>query len=629
MNAYARPGRRPGDAPPVWRSRRENELFAGRDDELERIWDGLTRHRRVVLVPEGDQSDIGETELAGEYQHRFKLRYDVSWWVDCSTTAAVPGQIGELYERARTELPGPPPGAADAGPESTAGWLVIFAGVGSPDEVAEFLPDGEAHVIIIADRAVGAWRDRTMPIGPLRRRESVMLLTSAAPMVDPATAAQLGELVGHRPALLAEIAGYLIREAVVSPELCRRLLEMAASRPTPAVRDAAGGDQSSRAQAMRGSGTPAGAASGAAAGAGAAVMVAGEVRDPVGRNAARAPSIPVINKHGWPPREVDELVAALMRVEYIADLAGFDHWFDELTRILGRTIALTSPVVAVRLTTLVSEAVGQPDPGMLDALLQALDLVAPRDDRSVVDFRRLVTELQSHWSGAGSALPGMSSPVPAYQLPSWPPLLSGVPSSPPPSHGPSGTPTYYFFTSHAHRDDRDRVAIFHRELELELRRKVRRRIRPTGFFDADRLGGGEHWPTSLRDAVRTAPVLVALWCDDYFESDWCGREFGVFQERIRRATKPGGNPPSGIIPVPWLRRDAEVPEAARELHIAHMELGRQYDNLPVLDLMRHPAAFAEYVSLLAYRVMDVARDQLPPLDAEVTELVRSPFHHQP
>jgi hypothetical protein len=60
-----------------------------------------------------------------------------------------------------------------------------------------------------------------------------------------------------------------------------------------------------------------------------------------------------------------------------------------------------------------------------------------------------------------------------------------------------------------------------------------------------------------------------------------------------------------------------------------MELGRQYDNLPVLDLMRHPAAFAEYVSLLAYRVMDVARDQLPPLDAEVTELVRSPFHHQP
>ncbi|WP_235608401.1 hypothetical protein, partial [Frankia casuarinae] len=24
-----------------------------------------------------------------------------------------------------------------------------------------------------------------------------------------------------------------------------------------------------------------------------------------------------------------------MRVEYIADLAGFDHWFDELTRILG------------------------------------------------------------------------------------------------------------------------------------------------------------------------------------------------------------------------------------------------------------------------------------------------------
>ncbi|WP_255649516.1 hypothetical protein [Frankia sp. ArI3] len=42
--------------------------------------------------------------------------------------------------------------------------------------------------------------------------------------------------------------------------------------------------------------------------------------------------------------------------------------------------------------------------------------------------------------------------------------------------------------------------------------------------------------------------------------------------------------------------------------------------------MRHPAAFAEYVSLLAYRVMDVARDELPPLAADATELVRSPFH---
>ncbi|WP_235489951.1 toll/interleukin-1 receptor domain-containing protein [Frankia sp. AvcI1] len=315
-----------------------------------------------------------------------------------------------------------------------------------------------------------------------------------------------------------------------------------------------------------------------------------------------------------------------MRVEYIADPGGFEHWLDELTRLLGRAVALTSPWLAVRLTTLVTEAVREPGRGMLDALVQSLDLVAPRDDRALSVVRRLVTELVARRAGGPEPAADARVRAPAPPFVSWP-LGDGVaPSAPPPPRGPAGAAAYYFFTSHAHRHDRDRVVAFHRELEAELRRKVRRRVEPAGFLDAERMGGGEHWPTALRDAVRTAPVLVALWCDDYFESDWCGREFGVFQERIRRATAPGGKPPAGIIPVPWLVREADVPKAAQELHLARIDLGRKYDNMPVLDLMRHPDAFAEYVSLLAYRVMDVARDELPPLAADATKLVRSPFH---
>ncbi|WP_261565979.1 toll/interleukin-1 receptor domain-containing protein [Frankia gtarii] len=624
--AFGRPGRLPGQAPPVWRSRRENELFVGRDDELERVWDGLCRHGHLVVVPEGDLSDIGETELAAEYQHRYKLRYDVAWWVDCSPGHDIAAQLAQLADQARARLA---ECAADAVPEPGEGWLLIFAGVDSPEDVEPHLPGGGAHCLIVADRTVDSWRDRTVPIGPLRRPESVMLLTSAAPMVDPATAASFGERLGHRPALLAELAGYLIRETMVTPELCQRLFEMAEARPgPPAVVEAppgssngavpvVGGDPRAKGDppgeatptAPRGdvSGSPAQAAEGAIAVAGGD---GGALEQPAGA------------------REVDALVAALMQVEYIADVVGFEHWQAELTRLSGRTVVLTSRWLAVRLTTLVTEAVRQPGPGMLDALVQSLELVASRDDRAVAVVRRLVSEQATGRAGGLEPFADAASQASAsaHRFDSWPLADGAVSSAPPPTRGPAGADAYYFFTSHAHRHDRDRVVTFHRELEAELRRKARRRVEPAGFLDAERMGGGEHWPTALREAVRTAPVLVALWCDDYFESEWCGQEFGVFQERIRRATGPGGKPPAGIIPVPWLVREAEVPEAAQELHIAPIELGRKYDNMPVLDLMRHPVAFAEYVSLLAYRVMDVARDQLPPLAADAADRVRSPFH---
>ncbi len=586
MAPYARPGRLPGERPPVWRGRRENELFAGRDDELAEVWDRLCQHGRVALVPAGGVSGVGETELASAYQHRYQLRYDVAWWVDCGPGRDIPGQLAELAGQAAAKL--------GRRVRAGLGWLVVLAGAATPALVEPYLPDARAHCLVVTERSEDSWRERTMTIGPLTPRESVMLLTSAAPMVDPATAARLSELLGHRPGALAELSGYLIRERTLTPELCQRLLELAASLPTDG---------------------PAAAAPDADT----VPFVAdlSPLQDVI-------PEVAKVNVDVDRVNDVDRLVATLMRVEDIADVDGFDHWFAEVSRLSGMTVGLTSPWLAVRLTTLVSEAVRQPGPGLLDALVHGLDLVAPREDRAVADFRRQVAELTG---GPDRSVPGPHATVPVDPFATRP--IPGTDGPPPFPRGPGGAASYYFFTSHAHRQDRDRVVQFHRDLEAELRRKVRRRTEPAGFLDAERMGSGDHWPTSLRDAVRTSPVMVALWTDDYFESDWCGREFGIFQERIRRATPAGGKPPAGIIPVPWLVRETEVPPAAAELHIARIDLGRTYDDMPVLDLMRHERAFAEYVSLLAYRVMDVARDQLPALDAEAAEAVASPFRPGP
>ncbi|MCK9894124.1 toll/interleukin-1 receptor domain-containing protein [Frankia sp. AgB32] len=668
---YGRPGRLPGERPPVWRGRRENELFAGRDDELAEVWARLCQHGRLALVPAGGASGLGETELASAYQHRYQLRYDVAWWVDAGPGCDLARQFAELGRQAvavlgRRARPGRP-------------WLIVLAGAASPAQVEPYLPDPPAHCLVVTGRSEDSWQERTMTIGPLTPRESVMLLTGAAPMVDPAAAARLSELLGHRPGSLAELSGYLVRERTLTPELCQRLFELAVSPPgspaaaagpsepasTPAVRPGPGvgpngwaraGDDADPAARPTQATPPTSAGpsavidppmvAAASSSAGAATVPFDAERGPV--PAARAaPGDPGITEdirqvapeagagEGPGPgaaadpggagrvNDVDRLVATLMRVEYIADVDGFDHWFAEVGRLSGQTVALTSPWLAVRLTTLVSAAVQRPGPGLLDALVRGLDLVAPREDRAVAVFRRQVAEIAGG-PGRSAALPGARASVSVDPYATRP--IPGTDGPPPLPRGPVGAASYYFFTSHAHRRDRDRVVTFHRDLEAELHRKVRRRTEPAGFLDAERMGGGEHWPTALRDAVRTSPVLVALWTDDYFDSDWCGREFGIFQERIRRATPVGGTPPTGIIPVPWLVRETEVPPAAAELHIARMDLGRVYDDMPVLDLMRHPAAYAEYVSLLAYRVMDVARDRLPPLDAAAAKTIASSFH---
>ncbi|CAO5237901.1 toll/interleukin-1 receptor domain-containing protein [Frankia sp. AgKG'84/4] len=622
MAPYGRPDRRPGERPPVWRGRRENELFAGRDDELAEVWDRLCQHGRVALVPAGGVSGVGETELASAYQHRYQLRYDVAWWVDCGPGRDIPGQLAELAGQA----------AAKLGRRARAGrgWLVVLAGAASPALVERYLPQAWAHCLVVTERSEDSWRERTMTIGPLTPRESVMLLTSAAPMVDPATAARLSDLLGHRPGPLAELCGYLIRERTLTPELCQRLLELAASLPPDGLAAA-----EPYARPLPVPGPPADSAGSSSADADTVPFVAdlspfpdvipavakenGEV-DRAGSPPAADPS------HADRVNDVDRLVATLMRVEYIADVDGFDDWFAQVSRLSGMTVGLTSPWLAVRMTTLVSEALRQPGPGLLDALVHGLDLVAPREDLAVAAFRRQVAELTGG-PDRSALVPGPHATAPVDPFATRP--IPGTDGPPPFPRGPGGAASYYFFTSHAHRQDRDRVVQFHRDLEAELRRKVRRRTEPAGFLDAERMGSGDHWPTSLRDAVRTSPVMVALWTDDYFESDWCGREFGIFQERIRRATPAGGKPPAGIVPVPWLVRETEVPPAAAELHIARIDLGRTYDDMPVLDLMRHERAFAEYVSLLAYRVMDVARDQLPALDAEAAEAVASPFRPGP
>jgi hypothetical protein len=627
--------RRPGEPPPVWNVPAENEFFTGRDDELALVRDLLEKHGRVALSAEGGLPDMGETEVAIEYSHRYKLRYDTVWWISCHSRVRIRAELDELSRRlgkagssglsglsgaslrdAGVGGPGGPGGigARRAGIAPAANMLLVCAGVADPASLGEFFAGVQGHVLVVADSVGDDWDGGTVHIGRLRRAESVLLLRDAATMVDPSTAALVAEALDDRPALVAETGRYLVRQEV-SPEVCLRLLTMRSGESGPhglqshadeVVERRSGGDGPAADDARPHEEVGAGEVA-AALGAGRAV--AGRVR--------------------ITERDVDSLLAELMRVDYINDPTNFRTWLATLETFLGRRPDIPdSAVLSSRLMAVVVEAAEQAGPGMLDAVARALEAVAPAD-RSVGRFRRLVETLSPLWNETPQA-PSGDPQTAAAAAPAPPARARAVATGSAATRSEAGEASFYFFTSYARRDDRRLVQQFHERFQAELERKVRRSVNCTGFLDRLSMEGGAHWRVELRRALQSSPIMLALWSDDYFDSRWCGREFAVFAERVRRATKSGEPPPACILPLRWLRLQDDIPPNASGLQITSMDLGKNYDEMPLVDLMRqHPRIFQKYLIKLVDRVMSVTKAPLPSLDEKTAEQIQPAFGRQP
>ncbi|WP_250283225.1 MULTISPECIES: TIR domain-containing protein [unclassified Frankia] len=193
-------------------------------------------------------------------------------------------------------------------------------------------------------------------------------------------------------------------------------------------------------------------------------------------------------------------------------------------------------------------------------------------------------------------------------------------------------PRFIFFTSYAARPgDRELVEKLHADLTAELGVRADREPRPRGFLAPWDIGLGAEWQTELREAARTIPVMVALLSDDYFRSGWCGWEWAVFSERMRRAAMNGAastgmsgatgtvadSPPGYILPLEWVPRRQPVPAVARRIQLTSPSLGRAYADSCVVDLMRqHPREYQSFIIALAEKVLRTAAAALPPLDRD-------------
>jgi FxsC-like protein len=107
----------------------------------------------------------------------------------------------------------------------------------------------------------------------------------------------------------------------------------------------------------------------------------------------------------------------------------------------------------------------------------------------------------------------------------------------------------WFFFSYARKDREgasNRLVDFYDRLAAEVAKRTVLPVSESGFFDRRSIDMGEVWDEALREALRTARVLVALCSPSYLASEYCGRELQACLDRV-----PRGSSKTSILPIIW------------------------------------------------------------------------------
>src|SRR4051812_34447102 len=96
---------------------------------------------------------------------------------------------------------------------------------------------------------------------------------------------------------------------------------------------------------------------------------------------------------------------------------------------------------------------------------------------------------------------------------------------------------YWFFLSHAKRDNLNGLPKqFFDLLAAEVGKSAKLhssvRTEEIGFFDETSIETGDLSDEKMARALQSCKALVCLYSRSYFVSDWCGREFQVFADRL-------------------------------------------------------------------------------------------------
>ncbi|WP_230202861.1 FxSxx-COOH system tetratricopeptide repeat protein [Parafrankia discariae] len=200
----------PGRLPAVWNVPGRNQLFTGRQTQLEQIRTGLASGPVAVRGMGG----VGKTQLVIEYAHRHAASYSLVWWVDAEQTALLAEKIAALAGPLGLPSDGPVADTAVAVLAALGrreGWLLVFDNADDPTALRAWLPAGPGHVLITSRTPAWDVWAATIEVDLLPRAESIDLLTRRLPGLDPVVADRLADELGDLALALAQAGGYLTR----------------------------------------------------------------------------------------------------------------------------------------------------------------------------------------------------------------------------------------------------------------------------------------------------------------------------------------------------------------------------------------------------------------------------------
>ncbi|MEU4242924.1 TIR-like protein FxsC [Actinoplanes sp. NPDC026619] len=170
----------------------------------------------------------------------------------------------------------------------------------------------------------------------------------------------------------------------------------------------------------------------------------------------------------------------------------------------------------------------------------------------------------------------------------------------------------YFFLSYARGSDDIYVRKFFDDLCVEVRLIAGlQQDAEVGFLDNESIEAGDVWAAALIEALSRCRSFLPLCSPRFFQSEPCGREWAIFEERIRRHEEIHRNRPSTLIPLRWLPLRNAPSFVTRLQYFVEPQLNGQQANSGVRQLMRltrNQDDYLVFVTQLANRIVDAAHD---------------------
>lgn len=221
-----------GNVPP------RNKNFTGRDGVLDRLKQGSAEGAVTAVVPEDPLpkavqglGGVGKTAVAIEYAHRYRVDYDVVWWIPAdqlslirSSLAALAGKLG-LDVAVSAGIDGAADAVLDAlrKGEPYRRWLLIFDNADQPEDFP--IPEGPGNVLITSRNPRWETKSDIVQLDVFSRPESTEFLRKRAPrVISDHEGDLLAEKLGDLPLALDQ-AGAMLAETGMPVDEYMQLLE--------------------------------------------------------------------------------------------------------------------------------------------------------------------------------------------------------------------------------------------------------------------------------------------------------------------------------------------------------------------------------------------------------------------